>query len=171
MWKLTNLLKVNLKVCTFGYLSNMPTELLLLIIKLVNFDQKCLCYWSRVLCQVTSDLTWPEPNPCYTNWCVISDQLHVIPNISFLSATATSMDTHQVPSPRVSLDQRLWFCFSGLGQPEEGCSKSVVNSCADCIKAGPYCLWCQDLVRNRPHSCVVTMTGPHREKINTYRLS
>ncbi|XP_022609616.1 integrin beta-2-like isoform X2 [Seriola dumerili] len=49
------------------------------------------------------------------------------------------------------MDQCLLFLLlllmgsEGLGQPEEVCSKSVINSCNDCIKSGPYCVWCQDL--------------------------
>ncbi|XP_075937149.1 integrin beta-2 [Anarhichas minor] len=34
---------------------------------------------------------------------------------------------------------------NGLCQREEACSKSVINSCADCIRSGPYCVWCQQL--------------------------
>ncbi|XP_031725825.1 integrin beta-2 [Anarrhichthys ocellatus] len=34
---------------------------------------------------------------------------------------------------------------NGLCQREEACSKSVINSCGDCIKSGPYCVWCQQL--------------------------
>ncbi|XP_034550283.1 integrin beta-2 [Notolabrus celidotus] len=30
-------------------------------------------------------------------------------------------------------------------QQEEVCSKSVVNSCSDCIRSGPFCVWCQQL--------------------------
>ncbi|MEQ2275381.1 hypothetical protein XENORESO_002721, partial [Xenotaenia resolanae] len=33
----------------------------------------------------------------------------------------------------------------GLCQQEEVCSKSVINSCDDCIRSGPYCAWCQHL--------------------------
>uniref|UniRef100_A0A3P8R4N3 Integrin beta n=1 Tax=Astatotilapia calliptera TaxID=8154 RepID=A0A3P8R4N3_ASTCA len=33
----------------------------------------------------------------------------------------------------------------GLCQQEEVCSKSLINSCDDCIKSGPYCAWCQTL--------------------------
>lgn len=38
------------------------------------------------------------------------------------------------------------FFFLGLCQNGESCSKSVVNSCSDCIKSGPDCVWCQKLV-------------------------
>ncbi|KAK2839370.1 hypothetical protein Q5P01_013110 [Channa striata] len=34
---------------------------------------------------------------------------------------------------------------NGLCQQEEGCSKSVIESCDDCIKSGPYCMWCKEL--------------------------
>ncbi|XP_053184417.1 integrin beta-2 isoform X2 [Scomber japonicus] len=34
---------------------------------------------------------------------------------------------------------------NGLCQNGESCSKSVVNSCSDCIKSGPDCVWCQKL--------------------------
>lgn len=34
---------------------------------------------------------------------------------------------------------------NGLCQQEEVCSKSVINSCGDCIRSGPYCVWCQQL--------------------------
>lgn len=37
--------------------------------------------------------------------------------------------------------------FSGLCQQEEGCSKTVINSCNDCIRSGPSCVWCKQLVR------------------------
>ncbi|CAI5670717.1 unnamed protein product [Oreochromis niloticus] len=33
----------------------------------------------------------------------------------------------------------------GLCQQVEVCSKSLINSCDDCIKSGPYCAWCQAL--------------------------
>ncbi|XP_024142455.1 integrin beta-2 [Oryzias melastigma] len=39
----------------------------------------------------------------------------------------------------------LLMAGGGLGQQKEVCLKSVVNSCSDCIKAGPYCSWCQQL--------------------------
>ncbi|XP_040912731.1 integrin beta-2 [Toxotes jaculatrix] len=34
---------------------------------------------------------------------------------------------------------------NGLCQQEEVCSKSVINSCDDCIRSGPYCVWCKQL--------------------------
>ncbi|KAF7653863.1 hypothetical protein LDENG_00077630 [Lucifuga dentata] len=34
---------------------------------------------------------------------------------------------------------------SGFSQEEEGCSKTVINSCSDCIRSGPYCMWCKQL--------------------------
>ncbi|XP_054471925.1 integrin beta-2 [Anoplopoma fimbria] len=34
---------------------------------------------------------------------------------------------------------------NGLCQQEEVCSKSMINSCGDCIKSGPHCVWCQQL--------------------------
>ncbi|XP_060944579.1 integrin beta-2 [Limanda limanda] len=34
---------------------------------------------------------------------------------------------------------------SGLCQQEKVCSKSVINTCNDCIRSGPYCAWCQQL--------------------------
>ncbi|KAM3607771.1 uncharacterized protein V6R79_013611 [Siganus canaliculatus] len=33
---------------------------------------------------------------------------------------------------------------SGLCQ-QEVCSRTVINSCSDCIKSGPYCVWCKQL--------------------------
>ncbi|XP_068428566.1 integrin beta-2 [Clinocottus analis] len=46
-----------------------------------------------------------------------------------------------------------WFLFlllllmgrNELSQQEEVCSKSVINSCGDCIQSGKYCVWCQQL--------------------------
>ncbi|XP_044073640.1 integrin beta-2 [Siniperca chuatsi] len=48
------------------------------------------------------------------------------------------------------MDQCLLFLVlllmgNGLCQQEEVCSKSVINSCDDCIRSGPYCVWCQQL--------------------------
>ncbi|XP_040003777.1 integrin beta-2 [Xiphias gladius] len=49
------------------------------------------------------------------------------------------------------MDQCLLFLLlllmgrNGLCQQEEVCSKSVINSCNDCIRSGPYCVWCQQL--------------------------
>ncbi|KAF3695221.1 Integrin beta-2 Cell surface adhesion glycoprotein [Channa argus] len=49
------------------------------------------------------------------------------------------------------MDLSLLFLFlalmsrNGLCQQEEGCSKSVIESCDDCIKSGPYCMWCKQL--------------------------
>ncbi|XP_053732658.1 integrin beta-2 [Synchiropus splendidus] len=47
---------------------------------------------------------------------------------------------------------RLSFLFlillvarNGQCQPERTCIKSMVNSCDDCIRSGPYCEWCQKL--------------------------
>ncbi|KAM9347359.1 integrin beta-2 [Symphorus nematophorus] len=34
---------------------------------------------------------------------------------------------------------------NGLCQQEQVCSKSVINSCEDCIRSGPYCVWCKQL--------------------------
>ncbi|KAE8299798.1 Integrin beta-2 Cell surface adhesion glycoproteins [Larimichthys crocea] len=34
---------------------------------------------------------------------------------------------------------------NGLCQQEEGCSKTVINSCNDCIRSGPSCVWCKQL--------------------------
>nr|XP_057938901.1 integrin beta-2 [Doryrhamphus excisus] len=43
----------------------------------------------------------------------------------------------------------LFFLLSlapnGWCQKEEVCSKSIINSCSDCIRSGPYCAWCQQL--------------------------
>ncbi|XP_078795376.1 integrin beta-2-like isoform X3 [Oryzias latipes] len=39
----------------------------------------------------------------------------------------------------------LLWAGNGLCQQKEVCLKSVVNSCDDCITAGPYCAWCQQL--------------------------
>ncbi|XP_040056861.2 integrin beta-2 [Gasterosteus aculeatus] len=51
-----------------------------------------------------------------------------------------------------------WFLFFlllqmgriGASQQEEVCSKSVVNSCDDCIKSGPFCVWCKQLDFTKP---------------------
>ncbi|XP_042350248.1 integrin beta-2 [Plectropomus leopardus] len=49
------------------------------------------------------------------------------------------------------MDQCLLFLLlllmgkNGLCQHEEVCWKSVINSCDDCIRSGPYCMWCQQL--------------------------
>ncbi|XP_033470958.1 integrin beta-2 [Epinephelus lanceolatus] len=49
------------------------------------------------------------------------------------------------------MDQCLLFLLlllmgkNGLCQQEEVCTKSAINSCSDCIKSGPYCVWCQQL--------------------------
>ncbi|MEQ2234018.1 hypothetical protein ILYODFUR_027646, partial [Ilyodon furcidens] len=45
----------------------------------------------------------------------------------------------------------------GLCQQEEVCSKSVINSCDDCIRSGPYCAWCQHLLHTPGQG-----TGPPR---------
>ncbi|XP_068602189.1 integrin beta-2 [Brachionichthys hirsutus] len=34
---------------------------------------------------------------------------------------------------------------NGLCQHEDICVKSVINSCSDCIRSGPYCVWCKQL--------------------------
>ncbi|XP_059199071.1 integrin beta-2 [Centropristis striata] len=39
---------------------------------------------------------------------------------------------------------------NGLCQQEEVCTKSLVNSCGDCIRSGPYCVWCQQLNFTKP---------------------
>ncbi|XP_061774561.1 integrin beta-2 [Nerophis ophidion] len=43
----------------------------------------------------------------------------------------------------------LFFLLSlvpnGRCQKEEVCSKSMINSCNDCVTSGPYCAWCQQL--------------------------
>ncbi|XP_061923701.1 integrin beta-2 [Entelurus aequoreus] len=43
----------------------------------------------------------------------------------------------------------LFFLLSlvpnGWCQKEEVCSKSIINSCNDCVTSGPYCAWCQQL--------------------------
>ncbi|XP_037313457.2 integrin beta-2 [Pungitius pungitius] len=51
-----------------------------------------------------------------------------------------------------------WFLFfillqmgvKGRCQQEEVCLKSVVNSCGDCIRSGPYCVWCKQLNFTKP---------------------
>ncbi|XP_071340737.1 integrin beta-2 isoform X2 [Trachinotus anak] len=54
------------------------------------------------------------------------------------------------------MDQSLLFVLlllmgrEGLCQTEEVCSKTVINSCDDCIRSGPYCVWCQDLNFTKP---------------------
>uniref|UniRef100_A0A665WPU8 Integrin beta n=1 Tax=Echeneis naucrates TaxID=173247 RepID=A0A665WPU8_ECHNA len=40
----------------------------------------------------------------------------------------------------LSLEHMVGFC-----QREEVCVKTVINSCDDCIRSGPYCVWCQEL--------------------------
>ncbi|XP_024919680.1 integrin beta-2 [Cynoglossus semilaevis] len=40
----------------------------------------------------------------------------------------------------------LFLLLAGTGLcQEEVCSKSVINSCNDCIQSGPYCVWCAQL--------------------------
>nr|XP_046260095.1 integrin beta-2 [Scatophagus argus] len=39
---------------------------------------------------------------------------------------------------------------NGFCQQEEVCSKSVINSCSDCIRSGPYCVWCKQLNFTKP---------------------
>ncbi|XP_071391791.1 integrin beta-2 [Centroberyx affinis] len=39
---------------------------------------------------------------------------------------------------------------NGFSQEEDVCSKSVINSCGDCIKSGPYCVWCKQLNFTKP---------------------
>ncbi|XP_077436550.1 integrin beta-2 isoform X4 [Vanacampus margaritifer] len=34
---------------------------------------------------------------------------------------------------------------NGWCQKEEVCFKSIVNSCNDCVRSGPFCAWCQQL--------------------------
>ncbi|KAK5889496.1 hypothetical protein CesoFtcFv8_015496 [Champsocephalus esox] len=34
---------------------------------------------------------------------------------------------------------------NGLCQQEKGCSKSMVNSCGDCMRSAPECVWCKQL--------------------------
>ncbi|XP_038575705.1 integrin beta-2 [Micropterus salmoides] len=38
----------------------------------------------------------------------------------------------------------LLMARNGLCQ-QESCSKSLINSCGDCIRSGPYCVWCKQL--------------------------
>uniref|UniRef100_A0A3Q4AUH3 Integrin beta n=1 Tax=Mola mola TaxID=94237 RepID=A0A3Q4AUH3_MOLML len=40
--------------------------------------------------------------------------------------------------------------FTGLCQNEEVCSKTVINSCSDCIRSGPHCVWCKQLNFTKP---------------------
>uniref|UniRef100_A0A8C6M7N1 Integrin beta n=1 Tax=Nothobranchius furzeri TaxID=105023 RepID=A0A8C6M7N1_NOTFU len=41
--------------------------------------------------------------------------------------------------------------FAGLcQQQEEVCAKSVINSCGDCIRTGPFCSWCKQLNFTKP---------------------
>ncbi|KAM7406806.1 hypothetical protein PAMA_002837 [Pampus argenteus] len=47
--------------------------------------------------------------------------------------------------PCLSLLLLLLMARNGLCQKEEVCSKSVINTCGDCIRSGPYCVWCQQL--------------------------
>ncbi|XP_064182861.1 integrin beta-2-like [Anguilla rostrata] len=35
--------------------------------------------------------------------------------------------------------------FSRGVHPREECPKTIVNSCSDCIRAGPFCMWCNQL--------------------------
>lgn len=39
--------------------------------------------------------------------------------------------------------------FAGLFQQTQVCSKTVVNTCSDCIRSGPFCVWCKQLVREK----------------------
>ncbi|XP_074551482.1 integrin beta-2 [Halichoeres trimaculatus] len=39
----------------------------------------------------------------------------------------------------------LLMVRDGSSQQKEVCSKSVVNSCDDCIRSGPFCVWCKQL--------------------------
>ncbi|KAM9365076.1 integrin beta-2 [Pholidichthys leucotaenia] len=42
----------------------------------------------------------------------------------------------------------LLMAEHGLGQ--QSCSKSVINSCDDCIRSGAFCAWCQQLNFTKP---------------------
>uniref|UniRef100_A0A1A8F1D7 Integrin beta n=2 Tax=Nothobranchius korthausae TaxID=1143690 RepID=A0A1A8F1D7_9TELE len=45
----------------------------------------------------------------------------------------------------------LLVCRNGLcQQQEEVCAKSVINSCGDCIRTGPFCSWCKQLNFTKP---------------------
>ncbi|CAN9498054.1 unnamed protein product [Ophioblennius macclurei] len=37
----------------------------------------------------------------------------------------------------------LLLAGNGWCQQEETCPKSAINSCGDCIRSGPHCVWCQ----------------------------
>ncbi|XP_056146129.1 integrin beta-2 [Lampris incognitus] len=39
---------------------------------------------------------------------------------------------------------------SGFSSGEELCSKTVITTCGDCIRSGPYCVWCNQLNFTRP---------------------
>lgn len=42
--------------------------------------------------------------------------------------------------------------FAGFFQQHQVCSKTVVNSCDDCIRSGPYCVWCKQLVKGKHYA-------------------
>ncbi|KAK6292703.1 hypothetical protein J4Q44_G00372880 [Coregonus suidteri] len=56
---------------------------------------------------------------------------------------------HQEMYPCVSL-LLLLMGRGVLSQEVEVCSKSVVNSCSDCIISGAYCVWCKQLNFTKP---------------------
>ncbi|XP_020515837.3 integrin beta-2 [Labrus bergylta] len=39
----------------------------------------------------------------------------------------------------------LLMARNGSFQQEEVCSKTLINSCNDCIQSGPFCVWCKQL--------------------------
>ncbi|XP_075886634.1 integrin beta-2 [Nelusetta ayraudi] len=39
----------------------------------------------------------------------------------------------------------LVMARGGLFQQTQVCSKTVVNTCSDCIRSGPFCVWCKQL--------------------------
>ncbi|XP_047456513.1 integrin beta-2-like [Mugil cephalus] len=54
------------------------------------------------------------------------------------------------------MDRRLLLLLllmmehNALCQQQQTCTKSVVNSCSDCIRSGPFCAWCQKLNFTKP---------------------
>lgn len=53
---------------------------------------------------------------------------------------------HMWDFDQVYSQNALWgfvlFFSAGLCQVGGGCSKTVVNSCSDCIRSGADCAWC-----------------------------
>ncbi|CAJ1078846.1 integrin beta-2-like [Xyrichtys novacula] len=58
--------------------------------------------------------------------------------------------------PSLEMDPCWLFLFfllmarDGSCNQEEICSKSMINSCSDCIRSGPFCVWCKKLNFTKP---------------------